>query len=469
MGLDTPHICEANSNNHDHLALGSASTKKPKIAIIGAGLSGLTIGYRLNQKGYDISLYEARSCVGGRVHTVYVKNIEGTYSIAELGGQNITDGGEAKHFLNLAHELGLEIEDDYRCLSRGFYADGKMYDINELLKTCGFSEHKLEQTLKAISLSAVSIRDVIEHLFSDNSLLKRIFNFYMGAYEGLPAEDLAINPNIETLKYFLPGGIAAPQEVAGTDNPFLLKYIKGGNSKLPLALADALEGKIFLNKVLQKVSYGDEKIKLSFNDNTTVLCDKLILSIPCSTFKDILWEDSVIPKEQLDAFYDVQYGSNGKILIPVESNRIDSHYSLVSNDHVGTFHNNDYTLLTLYIDSIWGSNLNENFKSYYAEMIEMVEANYGKIKKSLPHPIVPSEKIYQQYDEPIIKSWAEDVYAKGSYSAIGTKLGDTFLNQSISNNIPVKTIFLPIYNKIFFIGEHASLIGSCDISPLKFR
>ena len=284
---------------HNQHTLASTSAKKPKIVIIGAGLSGLTMGYRLNQKKYDVSIYEARPRVGGRVHTVLLKNLEGTYSLAELGGQNITDGGEAKHFLNLAHELGLEIQDDYRCLSRGFYADGKMHDLNELLKMCGFSEHQLEETLNALDSLKFSMRDVIEHLFKDNSLLKRIFTFYVGAYEGLPAEDLAINPNIETLKYFLPGGSGAAQNTSGTDAPFLLKYIKGGNSKLPLALASVLEGKIFLNKVLQKVSYDQERIKLEFKDNSTVLCDKLILSIPCSTFKDISFEDSVIPNDQL--------------------------------------------------------------------------------------------------------------------------------------------------------------------------
>ena len=89
----------------------------------------------------------------------------------------------------------------------------------------------------------------------------------------------------------------------------------------------------------------------------------------------------------------------------------------------------------------------------------MVEANYGKIKKALPHPIVPSEEIYQKYDKPIVKSWAEDVYAQGSYSAIGTKLGDTFLNQSTSNTLSFKTMFLPIHNKIFFIGEHTAIIN----------
>lgn len=43
---------------------------KIKILIIGAGLSGLLIAYRLKNKGFAIEIVEARNRVGGRIHTV---------------------------------------------------------------------------------------------------------------------------------------------------------------------------------------------------------------------------------------------------------------------------------------------------------------------------------------------------------------------------------------------------------------
>lgn len=432
--------------------------KKPKIAIIGAGLSGLTIGYRLNQKGYDVAVYEARPRVGGRIHTVYVKNLEGAYSLAELGGQNITDGGEAKHFLNLANELGLKIEEDYRCLSRGFYDAGKVYDSNELLKTYGFSQFQFEQALNTLPASVYSIADVIKHLFQNNEILKRIFNFYMGAYEGLPPQDLAITQNIETLKYFLPGGGGASQERTEAAKPFLLKYIKGGNIKLPLALSHALENNVFLNKALQKVSQHAEGIMLEFKDGTNTVCDKLILSIPCSTFKNISWGNSLISSEKLDRMSTVQYGLNGKVIIPIGSVNANSGHSLVNDDHVGTFHNNDYKLLILYTDGIWGKGLNKDLREYYSAMIEMVKAAYGKMQNQPQFPTTVSEENYKKYDGFIVKSWAEDVYAKGSYSVAGTMLGNEFLKQTIYNNIRVKSMFLPIDDRVFFVGEHTSII-----------
>ena len=66
--------------------------KKPcRVAVVGAGLAGLTTAYRLQQKGVEVDLYEARGSVGGRILTAYAGG-----RIAELGGQNIKDGGEAK-------------------------------------------------------------------------------------------------------------------------------------------------------------------------------------------------------------------------------------------------------------------------------------------------------------------------------------------------------------------------------------
>ena len=42
-----------------------------KIIILGAGLSGLLAAYRLQNKGFDIEIIEARDRIGGRIHTIY--------------------------------------------------------------------------------------------------------------------------------------------------------------------------------------------------------------------------------------------------------------------------------------------------------------------------------------------------------------------------------------------------------------
>lgn len=428
---------------------------KPIIAVIGAGLSGLAMAYRLQQKGYPVVVYEARSRVGGRVHTVYVKTLEGTYSLAELGGQNITDGGEAPHFLNLAAELGLEIEEDRRYVVRASYMDEKIHTLVELLKAHCALEDLSKERIGTLAQEAHSIADILERLFVRNPLLKRTFDYYMGAYEGLHPKDLAVFHNQGTLEQFIDKGAMAPQEKEGIEEPFLLKYIKGGNSNFPLALAEKLAGKVFLDKVLLEARLSDQGIVLYFSDHTSVVCDKLIVSIPCTVFKDICWDPLLIPQEKLEAFKKVQYGANGKIMVPSRPKTSDI---LINADHVGVFHNNDNKLLTLYTDSVWGKKLNIDLKKYYPFMLEMLELAYGTFQHIPLFPQEISDSLYERYDNPIVKSWGEDPYAQGSYTAVGTLLGADFLESSPFKHSMVKTLFAPLEDRVFFIGEHTSLI-----------
>jgi monoamine oxidase len=71
------------------------------IIILGAGLSGLLTAYRLQSKGFDIEIIEARDRVGGRIHTVYSDAGQ-----VEMGATWFNDIHVS--FRNLLSELGLE-------------------------------------------------------------------------------------------------------------------------------------------------------------------------------------------------------------------------------------------------------------------------------------------------------------------------------------------------------------------------
>src|SRR5215207_3277524 len=60
-----------------------------KIVIIGAGLAGLSAAYELTQVGHDVTILEARTRPGGRVHTLRDTFAEGLY--AEAGAARIPD------------------------------------------------------------------------------------------------------------------------------------------------------------------------------------------------------------------------------------------------------------------------------------------------------------------------------------------------------------------------------------------
>ena len=87
-----------------------------QVAIIGGGLAGLTTAYRLKMKGIQVDVFEARARVGGRVFTVTLQG-----HVGELGGQNIRDGGDAAHILNLTSELHLPLEKEDSSMALFYY------------------------------------------------------------------------------------------------------------------------------------------------------------------------------------------------------------------------------------------------------------------------------------------------------------------------------------------------------------
>ena len=70
------------------------------VAVIGAGLAGLTAAYRLQQRGFDVTVFEGRDRVGGRVWTVR----KGDY-IMDLGAAFYL--GTYRESIDLIHEVGL--------------------------------------------------------------------------------------------------------------------------------------------------------------------------------------------------------------------------------------------------------------------------------------------------------------------------------------------------------------------------
>jgi protoporphyrinogen/coproporphyrinogen III oxidase len=73
---------------------------KGTVAVVGAGLAGLSAAYRLQQQGFDVTVFEERDRVGGRVWTVR----QGDF-IMDLGAAFYL--GTYRESIDLIHELGL--------------------------------------------------------------------------------------------------------------------------------------------------------------------------------------------------------------------------------------------------------------------------------------------------------------------------------------------------------------------------
>lgn len=77
-----------------------------KIVILGAGLSGLLTAYRLQNKGFDIEIIEARDRIGGRIHTIHTDTAQ-----LEMGATWFND--IHVNFRTLLSELGIEFFEQF--------------------------------------------------------------------------------------------------------------------------------------------------------------------------------------------------------------------------------------------------------------------------------------------------------------------------------------------------------------------
>ena len=80
-----------------------------KVLVLGAGMAGLVAAYELSKLGHDVTILEARTRPGGRVHTLREPFADGLY--AEAGAARIPDTHEIT--LKYVKEFGLPLEPFY--------------------------------------------------------------------------------------------------------------------------------------------------------------------------------------------------------------------------------------------------------------------------------------------------------------------------------------------------------------------
>lgn len=423
--------------------------RQKKIIVIGAGLSGLTTAYRLQERGFHVEVYEARNRVGGRVFTI---NIDG--HIGELGGQNILNGGEAKNSIALIDHLGLDTRRKKTILNLHYFFDGKMYNVTPLLKNRQTSPKDLTSQLQALALNAQTMQDVLQGLFNPQDILYKTCSTFLAGYEGAPVEKLSPF-YISTLYHILLGGFCTAHPSTGEETFLDIMTVHGGNGLIAEKLAEKLSGRIHLNHPLQEIEKNPAGCyQLTFKNGRHADADILILTIPCPVYKNIAISANVIPDERRLKIESVQNGTTEKILAPILP--ISSKLGSYTNGRMITLENDDGCLLNMYYMGSHSGFTRATIEEIFRKDLPFVHQIYTT--PNLSAPVLAIDQSFGCYHCPVGHSWVNDPFAMGSYSYVGVGQEEAFTSISEIQGEKVKTLFAPLENSLFFAGEHTSVL-----------
>lgn len=432
-----------------------AAQKKPKVCVIGAGVAGLTAAYELHKHNIDVEVFEARGRTGGRLFTAYIDG-----KIAELGGQNIHDGGKAGYVHELLHELGLKTISRPASMNPYLLDDqNNLVDINELLEQKNYQPESLNAQLKTYGQQSNTMQDVLVKLFDTSKIddynLYRFSAGILEGYEGDSVDKLAPDA-IDTLAAIL-------LQTLCIGNKALLPHtgIQGGSALLTEGLAAKLDKHVHLNMPLKAICKNTNgTYSLRFNnknqhDEHIIQADIVVLAIPCTIYKEIAFGDGVIPSNTLANITSIPYGTNAKILVP-PADAINPQVNLVTNEFASIFSvKND--LVEIYTIGDTGKFTQNDINSVCDTSVSELQSLYGYYFPSYEKATETVDAQFTEYDSPIGHSWWNDPYTQGSYAYVGVGQEKVLLATETVNGFQIASLFAPINNSIFFAGEHCKL------------
>lgn len=106
--------------------------KPPRVAILGAGIAGLTAAWQLHKQGIRATVYEASNRAGGRMWSL--NNVMGQGISSDLGAEFVDT--THTHIIDLVKEMGLELLDlrTDPFIPQTFYLAGKIHSEDDLAK-----------------------------------------------------------------------------------------------------------------------------------------------------------------------------------------------------------------------------------------------------------------------------------------------------------------------------------------------
>jgi monoamine oxidase len=302
-----------------------------RVVIVGAGIAGLTAGYRLHQSSQSkmsVRIFEGQDRIGGRMYS-QPDFLPG--QVAELGGELI-DTSHVR-IRQLAEELGIDLDDfvlDDLSLDLDVpFFDGRRRTEAEVVRAFVPVSRRVVWDRATLKGQWVSYREPndgerldrmplsqwLDGAGAEPWLRKLLDVAYTTEYGLETAEQSALN----FLLLLDPNPL--PFRIFGeSDERF---HVKGGNDRIPKELARRLGDRVETGTRVEAISRrSDGSYAVSIRrggKSETVTADHVVIAVPFTMLRGeggIRLDESLgIPEVQKRAIRELGYGTNSKLMV----------------------------------------------------------------------------------------------------------------------------------------------------------
>lgn len=261
-----------------------------RVAIVGAGFSGLAAAHELAAGGAEVHVFEARDRVGGRVWSELMRTPHGD-AVIERGAEFILQGYDLLR--SYANEFGLELVDT-----------GMSYYLREPRGAGAVDAATMAATGPVIVAATrerapASIEELLDLLDVPTDLAE------------------AIRCRVEISCALETSLLAADvlTHVASL-SPSPSYRLAGGNQSLARALAERLGDRVHLGTAVRSITVDESSVSVRTAGDSERF-DRVVLATPLPLVRDLM-NSSGLPSWKIDALDRCAYGHAAKLHIPLD-------------------------------------------------------------------------------------------------------------------------------------------------------
>ena len=304
------------------------------VTVIGAGLSGLMAALSLKDLGYNVTVLEASSRVGGRAYTADSIDGRPEFGASQVGPLYARTRDVAER-LGVGLAQGSNINAPFTFSVRGQLVRKEDWESSSLNEMVGEERAVLPSALLGYYLTKYNPFSDIEQWLDDGA---EVYDISIGEWlqqiGTSPAVIHLINegsPNVwnDSLLHML--GVMTRyllrQESSGAkpsadqsffeQNRLMTARVVGGTSRLPEAMANELGESIRLNKIVTRIDMDDTTADITCLDGSRFTSNFIVAAIPFSVLRHVNINPPLVG-DQNEAVNFMPYGSTTLVYMNVK-------------------------------------------------------------------------------------------------------------------------------------------------------